>query len=155
MQIRFSFPVISSHYSFCINIWALWFSFTSTSLLVFLDVSSILHIPFMALLSCDFPLANQDGFIMLQTVLFLNISTMISIHDYAVLFAVPLKGPGVKLSGQPGHNGVVLVWEEIPEASRRGFITNYTIFYQSGTTVHSMYSLHNILNIFARLQLSI
>lgn len=69
---------------------------------------------------------------------------MISMHDVAVVFAVPSNGPGVFVNGVPGRNEVELVWTEIPQRSRRGFITNYTIFYASGTKIHSMY--HDILN---------
>ncbi|XP_071323141.1 interleukin-6 receptor subunit beta isoform X2 [Trachinotus anak] len=46
---------------------------------------------------------------------------------------VPLKGPTVSLNGKPGHNHAELVWMEIPQDERRGFITNYTIFYSSDT----------------------
>uniref|UniRef100_A0A8P4K945 Fibronectin type-III domain-containing protein n=1 Tax=Dicentrarchus labrax TaxID=13489 RepID=A0A8P4K945_DICLA len=51
---------------------------------------------------------------------------------------VPLKGPAVKLKGKPGCNEAELVWNEIPQHSRRGFITNYTIFYTSGTKTHNI-----------------
>ncbi|XP_047425009.1 interleukin-6 receptor subunit beta isoform X2 [Mugil cephalus] len=50
----------------------------------------------------------------------------------------PLQGPAVRLKGPPGSNEAVLALEEIPRTSRRGFITNYTIFYSNGTTVHSI-----------------
>lgn len=49
----------------------------------------------------------------------------------------PLEGPGVRLNGKPGCNKVELVWKEIPLHKRRGFITHYTVFYTSGTTVHN------------------
>uniref|UniRef100_A0A8P4GFX2 Fibronectin type-III domain-containing protein n=1 Tax=Dicentrarchus labrax TaxID=13489 RepID=A0A8P4GFX2_DICLA len=51
---------------------------------------------------------------------------------------VPLIGPAVKLKGKPGCNEAELVWNEIPQHSRRGFITNYTIFYTSGTKTHNI-----------------
>uniref|UniRef100_H3CHP3 Fibronectin type-III domain-containing protein n=1 Tax=Tetraodon nigroviridis TaxID=99883 RepID=H3CHP3_TETNG len=44
----------------------------------------------------------------------------------------PLEGPAVAVKDKPGHNEVELVWTEIPAHQRRGFITNYTIFYSSG-----------------------
>lgn len=64
---------------------------------------------------------------------------MISIHDVAVVVAVPLEGPAVRLNSKPGRNEAELVWKEIPKDHRRGFITNYTIFYTNGTGLHSMY----------------
>lgn len=60
-------------------------------------------------------------------------------HDVAVVIAAPLEGPTVRLNGKPGRNEAELVWTEIPQQSRQGFITNYTIFYASGTEIHSMY----------------
>ncbi|XP_076614162.1 interleukin-6 receptor subunit beta [Chaetodon auriga] len=48
----------------------------------------------------------------------------------------PLEGPAVRLNGKPGRNEAELVWTEIPLHNRRGFITNYTIFYTSGTEIH-------------------
>ncbi|KAM9793544.1 interleukin-6 receptor subunit beta isoform X1 [Syngnathus typhle] len=45
----------------------------------------------------------------------------------------PLVGPSVRLNGKPGRNEAELVWNEIPQNQRQGFITNYTIFYSSGT----------------------
>ncbi|XP_035524114.1 LOW QUALITY PROTEIN: interleukin-6 receptor subunit beta [Morone saxatilis] len=51
---------------------------------------------------------------------------------------VPLEGPAVKLKGKPGCNEAELVWNEIPQHSRQGFITNYTIFYTSGTKTHNI-----------------
>ncbi|XP_069025170.1 interleukin-6 receptor subunit beta [Embiotoca jacksoni] len=48
----------------------------------------------------------------------------------------PLHAPTIRLKGNPGHNEAELVWEEIPQSSRRGFITNYTIFYSSGAEMH-------------------
>lgn len=69
---------------------------------------------------------------------------MVSMHDVAVVFAVPSEGPVVVVKGIPGRNEVELVWEEISQGKRRGFITNYTIFYTSGTKIHSMY--HDILD---------
>nr|XP_061800433.1 interleukin-6 receptor subunit beta-like [Nerophis lumbriciformis] len=45
----------------------------------------------------------------------------------------PLAGPSVRLNGKPGRNKAELMWNEIPPETRRGFITNYTIFYSSGT----------------------
>ncbi|XP_034457595.1 interleukin-6 receptor subunit beta [Hippoglossus hippoglossus] len=52
--------------------------------------------------------------------------------------SAPEKGPTVRLNGRPGHNEAELVWTEIPQSSRRGFITNYTIFYTSGDDVLSV-----------------
>ncbi|XP_028273714.1 interleukin-6 receptor subunit beta isoform X2 [Parambassis ranga] len=49
----------------------------------------------------------------------------------------PLRGPNVKLKGDPGRNEAELVWEEIPLHSRGGFITNYTIHYSSGAETHN------------------
>lgn len=69
---------------------------------------------------------------------------MISMHDVAVVVAAPLKGPVVSVNGK--RNEAELMWEEIPQRSRRGFITNYTIFYTSGTKLHSMYLSHGIPN---------
>ncbi|XP_029300368.1 interleukin-6 receptor subunit beta isoform X2 [Cottoperca gobio] len=45
----------------------------------------------------------------------------------------PSEGPDVKL--KTGRNEVELVWSEIPRRSRRGFITNYTIFYTNGSQI--------------------
>ncbi|XP_051906040.1 interleukin-6 receptor subunit beta isoform X2 [Hippocampus zosterae] len=45
----------------------------------------------------------------------------------------PLVGPSVRLNGKPGRNQAELVWNEIPQHQRQGFITNYTIFYSSGS----------------------
>ncbi|XP_023142060.2 interleukin-6 receptor subunit beta isoform X2 [Amphiprion ocellaris] len=50
----------------------------------------------------------------------------------------PVRGPTVKLNGNPGRNEAKLTWEEIPQHSRRGFITNYTIFYTSGAEIHAI-----------------
>uniref|UniRef100_A0A3Q4G3S6 Interleukin-6 receptor subunit beta-like n=1 Tax=Neolamprologus brichardi TaxID=32507 RepID=A0A3Q4G3S6_NEOBR len=46
---------------------------------------------------------------------------------------VPSQGPSVNLSGDPGCYTAKLEWDEIPLIKRRGFITNYTIYYRSGT----------------------
>ncbi|TNM92469.1 hypothetical protein fugu_019481 [Takifugu bimaculatus] len=51
---------------------------------------------------------------------------------------VPSEGPVVVVKDRPGHNEAVLVWKEIPQHKRRGFITNYTIFYSSGSNLHSI-----------------
>lgn len=64
---------------------------------------------------------------------------MISIDDVTVLIAAPLEGPAVRLIGKPTRNKVDLMWTEIPLQSRRGIITNYTIFYTTGMKTHSMY----------------
>uniref|UniRef100_A0A8C3AUW8 Fibronectin type-III domain-containing protein n=1 Tax=Cyclopterus lumpus TaxID=8103 RepID=A0A8C3AUW8_CYCLU len=45
----------------------------------------------------------------------------------------PLEAPAVRLNGKPGHDEAELVWKELPQRRRRGFITNYTIFYTSAT----------------------
>ncbi|XP_054468125.1 interleukin-6 receptor subunit beta [Anoplopoma fimbria] len=50
----------------------------------------------------------------------------------------PLEAPAVRLSGKPGRNEAELVWNEIRQSNRRGFITNYTIFYTSGTVIHQI-----------------
>lgn len=51
------------------------------------------------------------------------------VHQQAyVEQGAPLQGPTVNLSGDPGRNSAVLVWEEIPLTRRQGFITNYTIY---------------------------
>lgn len=57
-------------------------------------------------------------------------------HDAAVSLVAPLEAPAVRLKGKPGHNEAELVWNEIPQRSLRGFITNYTIFYSSGADAH-------------------
>lgn len=46
---------------------------------------------------------------------------------------VPSQGPIVNLSGDPRCYTAKLEWDEIPLIKRRGFITNYTIYYRSGT----------------------
>lgn len=51
---------------------------------------------------------------------------------------VPLEGPTFRLSGTPGRNEAELVWEEIPQSKRRGFITHYTIYYTDGIKVHDV-----------------
>ncbi|XP_078811759.1 interleukin-6 receptor subunit beta isoform X3 [Oryzias latipes] len=50
----------------------------------------------------------------------------------------PLRGPTLKLNGKPGHNEAELVWEEIPLRDRRGFITNYTVFYKLGEEIREV-----------------
>ncbi|XP_040915604.1 interleukin-6 receptor subunit beta [Toxotes jaculatrix] len=47
---------------------------------------------------------------------------------------VPEEGPSVNLMHKPGRNEVELSWTEIPQNKRRGFITNYTIFYKKSPT---------------------
>ncbi|TDH01717.1 hypothetical protein EPR50_G00165540 [Perca flavescens] len=49
----------------------------------------------------------------------------------------PLEAPIVRLH-KAGRNQATLNWTEISRGSRRGFITNYTIFYTSGTEVHNI-----------------
>lgn len=73
---------------------------------------------------------------------------MLSTHDVAVVVAVPLEGPTFRLSGTPGRNEAELVWEEIPQSRRQGFITHYTIYYTDGTKVHGMYLLHGVLALY-------
>ncbi|XP_071371765.1 interleukin-6 receptor subunit beta [Centroberyx affinis] len=51
---------------------------------------------------------------------------------------VPLEGPSVRLNGKPGSNEAELVWKEIPQDKQHGFITNYTIFYSTGTEEHAI-----------------
>ncbi|KAA8584712.1 hypothetical protein FQN60_008497 [Etheostoma spectabile] len=50
----------------------------------------------------------------------------------------PSERPVVRLQDKPGRNQALLVWTEIPQGSRRGFITNYTIFYTSGSETHEI-----------------
>ncbi|XP_060938935.1 interleukin-6 receptor subunit beta [Limanda limanda] len=53
--------------------------------------------------------------------------------------SAPDEGPTVRLSNRkPGRNEAELVWTEIPQSKRRGFITNYTIFYESRGGLHSV-----------------
>uniref|UniRef100_A0A3Q3VWU5 Fibronectin type-III domain-containing protein n=1 Tax=Mola mola TaxID=94237 RepID=A0A3Q3VWU5_MOLML len=52
--------------------------------------------------------------------------------------AAPSEGPFLNVNGKPGCTEAELVWSEIPELSRRGFITNYTLFYTNGTKVHNI-----------------
>ncbi|KAK2818762.1 hypothetical protein Q5P01_024323 [Channa striata] len=52
--------------------------------------------------------------------------------------AAPLEAPAVRLSGKPGRNKAELEWTEIPVERRRGFITNYTIFYTNGTGINAI-----------------
>ncbi|XP_022600133.1 interleukin-6 receptor subunit beta isoform X1 [Seriola dumerili] len=56
----------------------------------------------------------------------------------------PLEGPVLELNGKPGRNHAEVTWTEIPPHSRRGFITNYTIFYSSVTEKHSVLVPGNI-----------
>ncbi|XP_078128319.1 interleukin-6 receptor subunit beta [Sander vitreus] len=49
----------------------------------------------------------------------------------------PLEAPVVRLD-KPGRNQATLGWTEIPQGRRQGFITNYTIFYTSGSEVHNI-----------------
>lgn len=72
-------------------------------------------------------------------------SWKISSHDITVLVAAPSKGPTVE-NRETGCNEAVLVWEEISLNSRRGFITNYTIYYTNGNEVHSEYLFEGIVN---------
>ncbi|XP_059213578.1 interleukin-6 receptor subunit beta [Centropristis striata] len=48
----------------------------------------------------------------------------------------PLKAPEIKCTA--GHNEAELKWDPIPQDLRQGFITNYTIFYQSGEEKHNI-----------------
>ncbi|XP_027132382.1 interleukin-6 receptor subunit beta [Larimichthys crocea] len=50
---------------------------------------------------------------------------------------VPSDGPTITLIAK-GSNDAELAWTEIPLHSRRGFITNYTIFYTSGTETRAI-----------------
>lgn len=75
----------------------------------------------------------------LQFYLYFSPSCVITLPDIAVFVAVPSEGPIVVVNGKPGRNEAELVWKEIPQESRRGFITNYTIFYTSGSDIHSMH----------------
>ncbi|XP_074474094.1 interleukin-6 receptor subunit beta isoform X1 [Sebastes fasciatus] len=52
--------------------------------------------------------------------------------------AAPLEVPSIRLNGKPGRSEAKLEWEEIPQISLRGFITNYTIFYKCGTETHEI-----------------
>ncbi|XP_030291404.1 interleukin-6 receptor subunit beta isoform X2 [Sparus aurata] len=49
----------------------------------------------------------------------------------------PLEGPEI-VDRKLGRNDVELVWKEIPQDKRRGFITKYTIFYKNGSKTHSV-----------------
>ncbi|XP_077593278.1 interleukin-6 receptor subunit beta isoform X2 [Stigmatopora nigra] len=44
----------------------------------------------------------------------------------------PIAGPSVGLKDKADRNGAEITWNEIPPHERRGFITNYTIFYSNG-----------------------
>lgn len=61
------------------------------------------------------------------------------LHHVALVFAAPLDGPIVTVKDKPGHDEAELVWKEIPAHRRRGFITNYTIFYSGGSNLYSTY----------------
>ncbi|XP_042364875.1 interleukin-6 receptor subunit beta isoform X2 [Plectropomus leopardus] len=50
----------------------------------------------------------------------------------------PLEAPTIRLNGKAGRNEVELVWNDIPLQKRRGFITNYTIFYRSENGAHEV-----------------
>ncbi|XP_068191242.1 interleukin-6 receptor subunit beta [Antennarius striatus] len=50
----------------------------------------------------------------------------------------PLEGPVVKLDGRAERNRAKLLWKEIPQSKRRGFITNYIVFYTNGTKTHAV-----------------
>uniref|UniRef100_A0A1A7XCK5 Interleukin 6 signal transducer n=1 Tax=Iconisemion striatum TaxID=60296 RepID=A0A1A7XCK5_9TELE len=47
----------------------------------------------------------------------------------------PLQGPSINQSST-GYDHAELVWDAIPMHQRRGFITNYTIFYKSDKHIH-------------------
>uniref|UniRef100_A0A1A8LW11 Interleukin 6 signal transducer n=1 Tax=Nothobranchius pienaari TaxID=704102 RepID=A0A1A8LW11_9TELE len=49
----------------------------------------------------------------------------------------PLEGPSINKS-YTGYDHAELVWDAIPLHQRRGFITNYTIFYKSGKNTHAI-----------------
>lgn len=70
---------------------------------------------------------------------------MININYVAVVSAAPLEGPEI-VDRKLGRNDVELVWKEIPQDKRRGFITKYTIFYKNGSKTHCMYPSCYILN---------
>ncbi|XP_017282969.1 interleukin-6 receptor subunit beta isoform X1 [Kryptolebias marmoratus] len=48
----------------------------------------------------------------------------------------PLNGPSVKSESEYDH--VILTWDETPQHLRRGFITNYTIFYENEEVIKSV-----------------
>lgn len=57
--------------------------------------------------------------------------------DVTVVLVVPLEGPTVMMDGKPGRNDAKLMWQAPQQA--QGFITNYTIFYETEThEKHSM-----------------
>lgn len=64
---------------------------------------------------------------------------MVGVPDVVVVVAAPLEAPSVRVNGKPGCNEAKLGWNEIPQNRRRGFITNYTIFYTSETGTHGLY----------------
>ncbi|KAM9338384.1 interleukin-6 receptor subunit beta [Symphorus nematophorus] len=51
---------------------------------------------------------------------------------------VPSEAPSVRMNALAGCDKAELVWSHIPQHSRRGFITNYTIHYASGTEMHAI-----------------
>ena len=68
------------------------------------------------------------------------------IHDVAIVVAVPSEGPAVRVNGLAGCDSAELIWNQIPQHSRNGFITNYTIYYTSGTELHGVYLSHAVLS---------
>ncbi|KAL7376916.1 hypothetical protein ABVT39_018365 [Epinephelus coioides] len=50
----------------------------------------------------------------------------------------PLKAPAIEVNGKAGRNEAELVWKHIPRREQQGFITNYTIFYTSGSEIHEI-----------------
>ncbi len=63
---------------------------------------------------------------------------VVKIHDVGFVVAAPLEGPAISLNVRPRRNEATLEWTEIPQRNRRGFITNYTIFYTQGTQTYGM-----------------
>lgn len=70
----------------------------------------------------------------------------VSLLLFLFFCTVPSQGPIVNLSGDPGCYTAKLEWDEIPLIKRRGFITNYTIYYRSGTETRGIYWFHVVLN---------
>ncbi|XP_065821597.1 interleukin-6 receptor subunit beta isoform X2 [Labrus bergylta] len=50
----------------------------------------------------------------------------------------PSEAPSVSLVGVPGRNEANLVWTEVLPERRQGFITNYTVYYRTGTEVKAV-----------------
>lgn len=70
---------------------------------------------------------GECGFLMYwRTLVWLKLCVLL------LVYLAPKKGPAVEVKSK--KNSAELKWEVIPLDSRRGFITNYTIFYAFGNT---------------------